>query len=386
MLAECINSILAQSRPVQQIIVVNDGSTDNTIELVQSYGDRLVLLNKANAGKSSALNLALKHCECDYIWICDDDDLAVPDGVEQLADVLDRDHGVGFAFGTYQIFYHNGLNYSHSKPTESGLDDEPNVCLRFLEEMFTYQYAMLVRRSIYEQVGPFREDLIRAQDYEMAIRLARSCQGAWVPKTIFYQRYHHGVRGTSLEVILPQDEIKTQFTYDQKVFSWVKEQFHLDEFLPTFALTWQEAAAKRAALLERGCIFGAHAMWDEAIDNFRLAGGLTSTPATPEEVKLAKRVLANDHAWILLFDNPTSCKNFRSCYKSNEYCRSILGASCHRCVHRLLYLLVAGRYWQTLILIRKLCRILGIQRGLAESCGEILKAALRRLRRHYPFW
>jgi glycosyltransferase involved in cell wall biosynthesis len=61
MLCECVVSILKQTRPVDHIIVVNDGSTDGTIDVVQSDGDRLTLINKANGGKPSALNLGLKH-------------------------------------------------------------------------------------------------------------------------------------------------------------------------------------------------------------------------------------------------------------------------------------------------------------------------------------
>src|SRR5689334_4837795 len=105
MLRESIDSILAQTRPVQEIIVVNDGSTDDTIDVVRSYGDRLKLINKTNGGKASAVNLALKHCQSDYIWICDDDDLARPDGTKLLANALDENECIDFAFGTFQIFY-----------------------------------------------------------------------------------------------------------------------------------------------------------------------------------------------------------------------------------------------------------------------------------------
>jgi hypothetical protein len=130
----------------------------------------------------------------------------------------------------------------------------------------------------------------------MVIRLARSFKGVHVPKVIFYMRAHDGVRGSASDVILPEDSVRRQFIYDQKIFSWVKQEFHIHEFTPTFALKWDQALAERAALLERACVFAAHAMWDDAIDNFRQAGQSSAIPAKPEELKLAERVIKDENA------------------------------------------------------------------------------------------
>jgi glycosyltransferase involved in cell wall biosynthesis len=127
MLRECIDSILAKTRPVQEILVGNDGSTDDTIDVIPSYGDRLTLFNKTNGGKSSALNLALKHCQSDYVWIYDDDDLAAPDGVKNLANALDLNEDIDFAFGTYQFFRNDKGNHFYYEVMTSGLEYEPNM-------------------------------------------------------------------------------------------------------------------------------------------------------------------------------------------------------------------------------------------------------------------
>jgi glycosyltransferase involved in cell wall biosynthesis len=379
MLGECIDSILAQTPPVQEIIVVNDGSTDDTMDAIQSYGDRLTLLNKTNGGKSSALNLALKHCQSDYVWICDDDDLAAPDGVKHLANALDSNEDIDFAFGTYQCFRRDKGSQFYSGVLRSGLEDEPNICLRFLEEMFTYQYAMLARRSLYERVGPFREELIRAQDYDMFIRLARSFKGMFVPKVIFYARDHDGVRGSASDVILPEGRVRRQFDYDQKIFSWVKEEFHIHEFTPTFALKWNLALAERAALLERACVFAAHAMWDDAIDNFRQAAQASAISAEREELKLAERVIKDENAWRALFENPILCTKFRICYQSNKYCRQILRATCRPYLRRVKQLFLVGRVYEGMLVIEALYRILGIRGTLLGGFGGMLKLALKRI-------
>jgi hypothetical protein len=328
MLRQSIDSILAQTHPVDQILVINDGSTDDTINVVLSYGDRLTLINKSNGGKASALNLALKHCGSDYVWICDDDDIAAADGVEHLADALDSNGDAAFAFGTYRSFSECKAGYSYWPPAKSGLEYEPNICIRFLENMFTYQYAMLVRRSAYDIVGPFREELIRASDYEMTIRLARSFTGVHVPKMIFYQRYHSSVRGTSTEIIRPEQRVSKQFMYDQKIFTWVRQDFSLNEFTPTFAVAWESVLAKRAALLERACVFAVHAMWGDAIQDFRDAAAISAIPAKPEELNLARRVIIeHPHAMAAmaaLFENSQWCVDLKSYCASNGYCRNVI--------------------------------------------------------------
>lgn len=194
-LKECIDSILAQSRPLQEIIVVNDGSTDDTASLVASYGSRVALINKGNGGKASALNLGLRQCRSDYVWICDDDDIAAPDGLEHLASALDADPEAGFSYGNFELFRDSAAGRVFSPPTYWAREGEPNIHIQFMEEMFTFQFAMLVRRSLYATIGGFREDLIRGQDHEMAIRLARRAKAIAVPDVIFFQRVHDGQRG-----------------------------------------------------------------------------------------------------------------------------------------------------------------------------------------------
>ena len=381
MLGECIDSILAQSRPVEEIFVVNDGSTDNTLAVIQSYGDRVTLLNKKNGGKSSALNLALNHCKSDYVWICDDDDLAAPDGLKYLADALDANADVDFAFGTYQVVRNDNDNGTvvYSEVTKLGLEYEPNIGLRFLEEMFTYQYASLARRSLYERVGPFREDLVRAQDYDMAIRASRSFKGMHVPKVIFYQRDHHGVRGTASDIISLEGLVRRQFCYDQKIFSWVKQDFHIREFTPTFALKWEQALANRAALLERACVFAAHAMWDDALDDFHQAGQASIIPAKHEELRLPERIIKDENAWRTLFENPVWCTKFRICYKSNEYCRktlrAALRAACRPHVRRIRQFVAAGRFYEGTTVIKALFRTLGMRGALLVTFDVMLQAA-----------
>ena len=91
-----LQSLFGQTRPVEQIIVWDDGSVDGTEDAVKPLvRDNLTYHRAPNAGKSSALNQAMKFVKGDYVWICDDDDLLLPHAADTLAGILDEKQAVG---------------------------------------------------------------------------------------------------------------------------------------------------------------------------------------------------------------------------------------------------------------------------------------------------
>jgi len=373
LLRECIGSVLAQTRPLDEIIVVDDGSTDDTQAVMGSYGDRVKLLTKPNGGKASALNLALAQCTGDYVWICDDDDYAAPDGLTHLAAALDDDASAGFAFGTFRIFTGEGRARVFSPPTYWRREEEPNPALNFLEEMFTFQFAMLVRRSLYQKVGTFREDLIRSQDYDMAIRLSQAAKGEYVPEVIFFQRRHEGQRGPSGKSFAAEGSIRKWLEYDQKIFAGVRSTIPLQRFTPTFALGWDGARAERAAYLERACVLAQRAMWDDAITDLGHAGNIGETPASPEEIRLAEAVIRNALAWDVLAGRKDWIRALHECGSKSAYGRDILYAACRPLVWQSRSSLIRGDAGGGIRKLKLLAAILGprgaYRRALASLKG-----------------
>src|SRR5262245_55635717 len=88
-LGESLDSVLAQTLPAAEVIVVNDGSTDRTEEVLARFGDRLQVLRTPQGGKSVAVNAALAVAKGEYVWILDDDDVAMPDALERLVAPLE---------------------------------------------------------------------------------------------------------------------------------------------------------------------------------------------------------------------------------------------------------------------------------------------------------
>ena len=112
LLPECLESILAQTYPYLEIIIINDGSSDKTSEVVKPYLDRITYIEKVNGGKASAVNRGLKYARGEFIWIMDDDDLALPNALEQHLEVFNKDPSADF---TYSGYYFETPDLSESK-------------------------------------------------------------------------------------------------------------------------------------------------------------------------------------------------------------------------------------------------------------------------------
>ena len=89
--AQAIDSALAQDFDGQEIIVVNDGSTDNTAEVLAGYGDRIRMIHQANAGVSSARNAGAAIARGEYLALLDADDVWLPHHLKSSVTALDAD-------------------------------------------------------------------------------------------------------------------------------------------------------------------------------------------------------------------------------------------------------------------------------------------------------
>jgi glycosyltransferase involved in cell wall biosynthesis len=235
-LAECLDSILHQTLRPFQVIVVNDGSSDRTREVLKPYLSAIDFIETHHGGKPAALNKGLEIVSGDYVWIFDDDDIALPDALERFVAPLESNPRYGFSYSTF--FYATlrpDTNRIGNIPSESSIPDlqKRGFLIPLLEGNFLGGAALFARTACYLKVGGFDPALIRSQDYEMAIRIAR--QFAGVPVSggpTFYYRQHDGPRGSLRDRFKIEIRPNKWLEYDQVFFQKLFLNLPLTEYLP----------------------------------------------------------------------------------------------------------------------------------------------------------
>lgn len=177
-----IRSALAQTRPDFELLIVDDGSTDSTADIVRSFGDdpRVVLIPSENQGPAVARNLALAQARGSYVSLLDSDDLYLPTYLAEVEAVLSADPGAGFAFPDAWVLDDRTDRIRHTYTLADYAAPEPDPAA-WLRQLVTYNVVhcmAMIPRAVLERVGPFDERLRAAMDYELWLRIAAHGYGA----------------------------------------------------------------------------------------------------------------------------------------------------------------------------------------------------------------
>jgi len=171
-LKESISSILAQSYDDFEFLIVNDGSTDNSLELAQRFGandKRLrVLENKTNIGLTRSLNRAIGDARGEYVARHDADDVALPDRFRQQVDWLDRESQCAVVGTNYLIIDADGGTIARGNPSHH-TDNTAHTFARGLNPLC--HSSVMFRKAIVQNAGLYDEEYRYAQDYELWLRL-----------------------------------------------------------------------------------------------------------------------------------------------------------------------------------------------------------------------
>ncbi|MBU2538379.1 MAG: glycosyltransferase [Proteobacteria bacterium] len=165
-LARAIDSVLSQSYPDFELIVVDDGSTDETQALLASYGENLKVLRQENRGPAAARNAGIRAARHPLLAFLDSDDQFAPNKLVQQAAAMEAQPDLLISH-TQETWFRNGchLNQKKRHAKEGG-----NIFARSLELCVVGMSTVMARQELFDRIGLFDESFPCCEDYELWLR------------------------------------------------------------------------------------------------------------------------------------------------------------------------------------------------------------------------
>ncbi|MGC9611137.1 MAG: glycosyltransferase [Minisyncoccia bacterium] len=182
---EAVDSALGQTYQPLEIIVVNDGSTDDTEKILESYvkTNRIRYIYQQNKGLAGARNTGFRAAKGKYVALLDSDDLFLPKKIERQVEYLEN-------HSECDVCYCDLWHFFEGKPEENlKLNYEyhsgPDVFRELLHKNFINPLSVVLRRSVLENIGYFNEKFFRSEDWEYWIKLAyRGARFCFLPEIL----------------------------------------------------------------------------------------------------------------------------------------------------------------------------------------------------------
>ena len=193
-LPEAIQSVLSQTFTDYEIIVVDDGSTDNTRSVVAQFDERVRYVYQENSGPNVARNAGIRESQGRYIAFLDADDKWLPDKLTLQVPLLEANQLVGLVYAGMYLF---------DSETDAVIGYHPlERCQRgqVLRQLYLDQFVPaptpVVRREVFDSVGSFDEHRVTSDDWDLWLRIASVYWFDFVPKPLALYRVHPSVHST----------------------------------------------------------------------------------------------------------------------------------------------------------------------------------------------
>lgn len=235
---KAIRSITSQTYKEFEIIIIDDGSTDGSGELVKDkFGDKVRYIYQDNKGAAAAVNKGISLSRGDYIAFCDSDDWWLPEKLEKQVNFLEANQKFGLVYSDALLANGDILiqqTWLHSRnaiPCFGGKKE----CLAslFSKNFIPAPLAVLIRKSVIEQIGLFNEKFPSAYDYEYWFRILEGgIQIAFLDEPLAVWRIHAGQNSKKIRKMkLAQIKILREFLIRDPSFIKKYPFLVVDKFL-----------------------------------------------------------------------------------------------------------------------------------------------------------
>ena len=192
-----VASVLGQTYGNIEVIVVDDGSTDDTKNKLQLFGDKIHYIYKQNGGACSARNVGIKQATGEYIALIDCDDIFYPEKIAKSVEYLEKNPDYGFIYtGAYFI---NGNDEVISEYWISGYPASGLIASGLILRAFICNSTVVVRKECFKEVGYFDEKIFIPADWDMWLRLSEKYKAAYIDDKLTGYRLTDSYTASNME-------------------------------------------------------------------------------------------------------------------------------------------------------------------------------------------
>ncbi len=193
---EAIESVLNQTFQDFEIIVIDDGSIDNTKQVLEKYGSHIQYIFQENKGRAEARNTGIKNAKCEYIAFLDDDDIWLPNKLEKQVIFLDSHPDIELVYTFTEVVDEGGRlleeeTKNHLKLYKKAMkigytyEGMSRLCVMFLS-------TVVVRKKCFDKVGIFDSSIPAFEDWDLYLRIALYYRIGTIPEPLVKYRFHKG--------------------------------------------------------------------------------------------------------------------------------------------------------------------------------------------------
>lgn len=252
-LVEAISSVQRQTYSNIEIVVVNDGSTDHTADILKTLSEqdqRIRYFSQENKGMAAAINKAIKEARGEYVVFLDSDDIYEPEKIEKQLAMLQQDKSIDLIYTAIQVIDKNGKPLMHMH----GSDIHPDTFLAqmLFRNIIPNPTTIMGKRDCFVDV-PYREKYKHSMDYDFVLRLAQKFRFKYLDLSLTrWRRYDRNMSNELAKCKIEQRDVLKEYDVDVLMSYVEKAKLDVSE-----------------KLLLKGNILYNLEMWEAALEKFK---------------------------------------------------------------------------------------------------------------------